>query len=92
QNNFSNFHLMFTLELSSALGFRPEYRDIEDFVEPDFRQTARELLQLPLGEALILPLNGTSRSSLVESFIRYMEIHLEYPLNLKSISVLRELL
>ena len=92
QDNFSNFHLMFTLELSAALGFRPEYRDIENFIEADYRHTARELLRMPLSEALILPMNGTVRSSLLESFIRYIELHLEYPLNLRSIAVLKELL
>ena len=92
QDNFSNFHLMFTLELSAALGFRPEYRDIENFIEADYRHIARELLRMPLSEALILPMNGTVRSSLLESFIRYIELHLEYPLNLRSIAVLKELL
>ena len=92
QDNFSNFHLMFTLELSAALGFRPEYRDIENFIEADYRHTAKELLRMPLSEALILPMNGTVRSSLLESFIRYIELHLEYPLNLRSIAVLKELL
>ena len=92
QDNFSNFHLMFTLELSAALGFRPEYRDIENFIEADYRHIARELLRMPLSEALILPMNGTVRSSLLESFIRYIELHLEYPLNIRSIAVLKELL
>ena len=92
QDNFSNFHLMFTLELSAALGFRPEYRDIENFIEADYRHIARELLRMPLSEALILPMNGIVRSSLLESFIRYIELHLEYPLNLRSIAVLKELL
>ena len=41
---------------------------------------------------MLLPMNGKVRSSLLESFIRYIEIHLEYPLNLRSVAVLRELL
>ena len=92
QGNFSNFHLMFTLELSAALGFRPEFRDLEAFVAPENHTAARELLQLPFSEALLLPLNGSVRSALVESFLRYLEIHLEYPLNLRSVAVLKELL
>ena len=90
--SFSNFHLMFTLELSAALGFRPEFRDLEAFVEPACRETAQALLELPFSEAMLLPMKGKVRSSLLESFIRYIEIHLEYPLNLRSVAVLRELL
>ena len=90
--SFSNFHLMFTLELSAALGFRPEFRDLEAFVEPACRETAQALLRLPFSEAMLLPMKGKVRSSLLESFIRYIEIHLEYPLNLRSVAVLRELL
>lgn len=91
RGDFSNFHLMFTLELSATLGFRPEFRDLEAFIAPENHKVARELLQIPFGQALLLPMSGSVRSSLVESFISYIEIHLEYPLNLRSIAVLKEL-
>lgn len=92
EGNFSNFHLLFTLELSAALGFRPEYRDIEDFIELPHRGLVKELLSLPFSEALLLPMNGSVRSSIVESLIRYLETHLEYPLNIRSTAILKEIM
>ena len=89
--NFSNFHLLFLLELTSVLGFRPEFSDLAPFVSEENAAVAENLMRLPFEEAMLVPMTGAVRSDLIESFLSYMEIHLEYPLNIRSASVLKDL-
>ncbi len=89
--NFSNYHLLFLLELTSALGFRPEFQDLSPFVKAENVATAENLMRLPFEEAMLVPMTGAVRSDLIESFLAYIETHLEYPLNIRSASVLKDL-
>lgn len=89
--NFSNFHLLFLLELTSVLGFRPEFSDLAPFVSSENAAAAENLMRLPFDEAMLVPMTGAVRSDLIESFLSYMEIHLEYPLDIRSVSVLKDL-
>ena len=91
EGNFSNFHLLFLLELTVALGFRPAAADLAPFVPETLRSTAEKLMSLPFEEALLVPMKGEDRSALVESILAYIETHLEYPLNIRSTAILREL-
>lgn len=91
EGNFVNFHLIFLLELTAALGFRPEFRDIAPFIPPEHAAVAESLLKLPFEEALLVPMTGAVRSDLVDSFLAYFETHLEYPLNIRSAAVLKDL-
>lgn len=88
---FSNFHLLFLLELTAALGFRPEFADIAPFLDGASAPLAERLMCLPFEEAMLVPMTGSARSSLIESLLSYIEAHLEYPLNIRSLSVLRSL-
>ena len=89
--NFSNFHLLFLLELTSVLGFRPEFSDLAPFVSAENAAAAESLMRLPFEEAMLVPMTGAVRSDLIESFLSYMEIHLASPLNIRSASVLKDL-
>ena len=89
--NFNNFHLLFLLELTAALGFRPESQDIAAFVSAENAALAASLIKLPFEEAMLVPMTGAVRSSLIESFLAYIETHLEYPLNIRSAAVLKDL-
>ncbi len=89
--NFNNFHLLFLLELTAALGFRPEFGDMEAFVSAENSALAASLMRLPFEEAMLVPMTGAIRSSLIESFLAYIESHLEYPLNIRSAAVLKDL-
>lgn len=91
QGNFSNFHLLFLLELAGVLGFRPSFADISPFVQNEELTMAEQLLKLEFEEAMLVPMKGSVRSSLIDSFLRYIEAHLEYPLNIRSAAVLKEL-
>ena len=90
QSDFSNYHIRFLLELTVALGFSPESRDLKPFVGDHF-QVVEKFMQCPLAESMLIPLNGTIRNEIAEEVLRYIEFHTESTLNINSLRVLREL-
>lgn len=90
QSDFSNFHIRFLLELSVALGFSPESRDLQPFVG-DHYLTVEKFMQSDLASSMLIPLNGTARNEIAESILRYLEFHTDSSLNINSLRVLREL-
>lgn len=90
QNDFSNFHLRFLLELTVALGFSPESRDLQPFVG-DHYPTVERFMQTSFAESMLVPLNGTVRNEIAEEILRYIEFHTESSVNINSLKVLRDL-
>lgn len=90
QTDFSNFHLRFLLELTVALGFSPESRDLQPFVG-DHYTTVERFMQTSFAESMLIPLNGTVRNEIAEEILRYIEFHTESSLRVNSLKVLRDL-
>lgn len=90
QNDFSNFHLRFLLELTIALGFSPESRDLQPFVGDHYPMVER-FMQTSFAESMLIPLNGTVRNEIAEEILRYIEFHTESSVNINSLKVLRDL-
>ena len=90
QEDFSNFHLRFLLELTVALGFSPEARDLQPFVGDHFPVVDR-LMRGSFAETMLLPLNGQLRNEIAEEVLRYIEYHTESSVNVNSLKVLRDL-
>ena len=90
QTDFSNFHIRFLLELTVALGFSPEAKDLAPFVGEHYPVTER-FMTLSFAESMLIPLNGTVRNEIAEEILRYIEFHTESALNINSLKVLREL-
>lgn len=90
ESDFSNFHLLFLLDLCSALGFSPEVRDMIPFAGSQLSNIER-LMSLPFAEALLCPLRGVDRNEIAESVLRYIEFHTESSVNVRSLGVLREI-
>ena len=90
QNDFSNFHLRFLLELTVALGFSPESRDLQPFVGDHYPMVER-FMQTSFAESMLIPLNGTLRNEIAEEILRYIEFHTESSVNINSLKVLRDL-
>ena len=88
--DFSNFHIRFLLELSVALGFSPEARDLVPFVG-DHYPVIERFMTVPFAESMLIPLNGVTRNEIAEEILRYIEFHSESAVNVKSLKVLREL-
>lgn len=90
QNDFSNFHLRFLLELTVALGFSPESRDLQPFVGDHYPMVER-FMQTSFAESMLIPLNGAVRNEIAEEILRYIEFHTESSVNINSLKVLRDL-
>lgn len=90
ESDFSNFHIRFLLELSIAMGFSPESRDLSPFAGEHF-QIIEKFLSLPFAESMLIPLNGPVRNEIAERLLRYLEFHTDSALNINSLKVLREL-
>ena len=88
--DFSNFHIRFLLELSVALGFSPEARDLVPFVG-DHYPVIERFMTVPFAESMLIPLNGATRNEIAEEILRYIEFHSESAVNVASLKVLREL-
>ena len=90
ESDFSNYHIRFLLELTIALGFSPESRDLMPFVGEHY-SILEKFMQTPLAESMLIPLTGTIRNEIAEEILRYIEYHTESTLNVNSLKVLREL-
>ena len=90
RTDFSNFHIRFLLELSVALGFSPETKDLAPFVG-DHYQVTEQFMTHSFAQSMLIPLNGTVRNEIAEEILRYIEFHSESAVNVNSLKVLREL-
>ena len=90
ESDFANFHLLFLLGLCTALGFDPDMAGLAPFADKRLKQM-EALLTRPFSEALLLPLSGSDRNAIAESILKYIEYHTESAVNVRSLSVLREI-
>jgi len=90
EGSYANFHLRWLMELAGALGFSPSAGDLAPFAGERLKEM-RALLQMDFAGSMLLPLNGETRSEIAESLLRYIEYHAEARIEVKSLSVLREL-
>ena len=90
ESDFSNFPVMWLMELAGAMGFRPSFDDIAPFAKENLKEM-KLLLNADFSESMLIPLNGATRNALCEELLQYLSYHTEYPVQIKSLSVLREL-
>ena len=90
EEDFSNFHVRFLLELSGALGFRPSFDDIAPFAH-EYLQELKPFLELDFGQSMLVPLSGATRNALCECLLQYLSYHTEQAIQVKSLAVLRDL-
>jgi len=90
QEDFSNFHIRFLLELTVALGFSPEANGLRPFAG-DHYPVVEKFMTLPFADSMLIPLNGAVRNEIAEYILRYIEFHTEASVNITSLKVLREL-
>ncbi len=89
-SDFSNFHIRFLLELTVALGFSPEAKDLGPFVG-DHYPIVERFMKESFAESMLIPLCGSIRNELSEEILRYVEFHTESAVNVHSLKVLHEL-
>lgn len=90
QEDFNNFHIRFLLELTIALGFSPEAKDLLPFVGDHFA-VVEQFMKLPFADSMLIPLTGPVRNEIAEEILRYIEFHTESAVNINSLKVLRDL-
>jgi len=90
QEDFSNFHIRFLLELTIALGFSPEAKNLLPFVG-DHYAVVEQFMKLPFADSMLIPLTGPVRNEIAEEILRYIEFHTESAVNINSLKVLRDL-
>lgn len=90
ESDFSNFHLYFLMEFIIALGFSPAPEDLEPFMG-EHLPLMSDFISLPFSEAMLVPMSGGIRSELAERLLKYIEFHIESPVNVNSLKVLKEL-
>ena len=90
QSDFANFHLLFLLNLCAALGFDPDLAGLAPFADKKLIHI-EALLKTPFAEAMLLPLSGADRNAIAESILKYIEYHTESAVNVRSLTVLREI-
>lgn len=90
ESDFSNFPVRWLMELAGAMGFRPGFDDIAPFAKENLKEM-KLLLNADFSESMLIPLNGATRNALCEELLQYLSYHTEYPVQVKSLSVLREL-
>ena len=89
EGTFANFHLWFLLELCKRVGFAPSEEELSPFAGTNLQEILR-INRSSLPETLLLPLSGAQRSEMLRSILNYMEHHLQYPLKVNSLEILRE--
>jgi len=90
QEDFSNFHIRFLPELTIALGFSPEAKNLLPFVG-DHYAVVEQFMKLPFADSMLIPLTGPVRNEIAEEILRYIEFHTESAVNINSLKVLRDL-
>ena len=90
ESDFSNFHLYFLMEFIIALGFSPAPEDLEPFMG-EHLSLMSDFISLPFSEAMLVPMSGGIRSELAERLLKYIEFHIESPVNVNSLKALKEL-
>ena len=90
EGDFANYHLRWLMELAGVLGFSPSFESMAPFAGENL-QAISDLLSAGFEQFMLYPLSGTKRSAIAESLLRYLSVHLEVPLNIRSLTVLGEL-
>ena len=90
ESDFSNYHLLWLVQMAGALGFLPSTEDLAPFAGEHLGAVSRLLKSSP-SEALLIPMNGAERNEIAALLLDYIGYHTETRLNIRSLQVLREL-
>lgn len=90
ENDFSNFHLRFVLELAMTMGFEARVDDLAPFAG-EYYGEIRSLVEGDFCKAMMLPLTGKARNGICEALVKYLSYHTETNINVRSLKVLGEL-
>lgn len=90
ESDFSNYHLRFLLEFAGALGFSPSVEDLMPFCG-EHLEVVRQLVSCSAAESMLIPMSGAQRNAVASLLLDYLGYHIDSPLQIRSLQVLREL-
>lgn len=94
EKDYSNFHIWFTIKYIALLGFMPDPSSLPLFT--NFEEWQRDLLFIFLTtgmeESLKIPLKREKRNIFIESLVGFLEQNLGQRIEIKSVSVLHQIL
>lgn len=88
--HYANFHIALLKELCEREGYEPSQNELLAFSE-DSLSDMEMLAGKNFQQMLLVPLNGTRRSRIARSYLKFLEYHLDTPLHIKSLDVLDSL-
>ena len=91
EGNWANYHLLFLLELCSAMGFAATAEALLPFAEGCY-EPLKALATSGEAQALMLPMSGKERSEIASALLDYLSWHTESRLKVRSLKVLSEIL
>ncbi len=91
---YSNFHLWFMVNLIVKMGFMPGKATEMEYnpFSPSEKALFESFIHLPCAQAMRLSLTGETRSAFINSMLHYLEYHLGYHIENKSLNILHEVL
>ena len=90
ESDFSNFPIRFLLEMAVVMGFSPSSEDMMPFAGNSFGLMNRFLTD-SFSDSMLIPLSGEKRNELLSIVLKYLEYHIDSPININSLSVLRSI-
>lgn len=90
EGDFSNYHLRFLLEFASVLGFSPAVGNLVPFADGCLKEL-EDLLVADFPQFMLYPLTGELRNVIAGCLLKYIGYHTESSMDVRSLSVLREL-
>lgn len=89
-SDFANYHLVFLIDYAKTMGFAPSTESIAAFAGQRLQDIAM-LLELPLGQAMLVPLKGEVRNEIADILLKYLSFHTDTNIQARSLKVLREI-
>ena len=90
EGDFANYHLRFLMEFAAVLGFSPAVENLIPFADGCLTEL-KDLLNAEFPQFMLYPLRGEVRNAIAASLLRYIAYHIESSMEVRSLSVLREL-
>lgn len=90
EKDFANFHIRFLMDFAAALGFSPSLEALLPFMD-NAATVAAEMVSGNFADSMLVRLSGAQRNELCARILKYIESHIESPLNIRSLQVLGEL-
>lgn len=92
-SNYANFHLWFLAQYASELGYKPKepfFDNFNPFTKGEIELLGK-FLNDPFADTMCIPLKGEQRTAFATNLTKYLEYHLGFIFETKSLKILHQL-